>query len=94
MRLLVFPRVMGDNDGIPVGAVVTNLAYPLVDLGLASAAITAMVALRAWHRPAWLLLAGGYVAFTVADTWYLFLVLAGTFHHGGWNDASYLIAVA
>ncbi|GAB3277255.1 putative bifunctional diguanylate cyclase/phosphodiesterase [Kineosporia babensis] len=93
--LVVFPKITeGATHAETLAAVVTNFAYPVVDLALAAAAIGAMVALSAWRHPTWLLLVSGFVVFTVADTVYLFLLLDGSFVHGGWNDASYMMAAA
>ncbi len=88
----VFPKLTEDSGG-SFALVVTNFAYPLVDLALAGAAIGAMAAMGAWRRPVWLLLTLGFVTFAVADTWYMLLVLNGTFVPGGWNDFSYLVAM-
>ncbi|GAA3598993.1 hypothetical protein GCM10022223_12980 [Kineosporia mesophila] len=92
--LMLFPRITDAAVEGSLAEIVTNFAYPVVDLGLAAAAVGAMAALGAWRQPGWVLLVTGFLAFTVADSWYLVLVIDGTFEHGGWNDASYLVADA
>ncbi|GAB6897213.1 putative bifunctional diguanylate cyclase/phosphodiesterase [Kineosporia succinea] len=92
--LIFFPTIERAATQGTLAEIVTNFAYPLVDLGLAAAAVGAMVALAAWRQPAWVMLAAGFLVFAVADTWYLLLLVDGTFYHGGWNDASYLVADA
>ncbi len=73
-------------------AVVTTLAYPLLDV-LLLLVVTAVVALFNWHPPVslWLLL-GGLVLFAVADAVYLFSATNGTYRPGGLGDAVWVAA--
>ncbi|MBT0771671.1 bifunctional diguanylate cyclase/phosphodiesterase [Kineosporia sp. J2-2] len=90
--LYVLPGIT-DDAGASLAAVVTNFAYPLVDLALVASAIGGTAALGAWRERTWLLLTAGFALFTVADTWYLWLVVADTFRPGDWNDVCYLVAL-
>jgi diguanylate cyclase (GGDEF)-like protein len=89
----VFPRVTAGAAG-PVPAVVTNFAYPLLDLALVATVVGAMAALGAWRSRTWLLLAGGFLTFAVADSWYLLQLADGTYASGSAVDGLYLVAVA
>ena len=73
-------------------AVVTTLAYPLLDV-LLLLVVTAVVALFNWHPPVslWLLF-GGLVLFAVADAVYLFSATNGTYRPGGLGDAVWVAA--
>jgi diguanylate cyclase (GGDEF)-like protein len=73
-------------------AVVTTLAYPLLDV-LLLLVVTALVALFNWHPPVslWLLF-GGLVLFAVADAVYLFSAGNGTYQPGGPGDAVWVAA--
>jgi diguanylate cyclase (GGDEF)-like protein len=73
-------------------AVVTTLAYPLLDV-LLLLVVTALVALFNWHPPVslWLLF-GGLVLFAVADAVYLFSAGNGTYQPGGLGDAVWVAA--
>ena len=73
-------------------AVVTTLAYPLLDV-LLLLVVTALVALFNWRPPVslWLLF-GGLVMFAVADAVYLFSASNGTYQPGGLGDAVWVAA--
>ena len=73
-------------------AVVTTLAYPLLDV-LLLLVVTALVALFSWRPPVslWLLF-GGLVLFAVADAVYLFSASNGTYQPGGLGDAVWVAA--
>jgi diguanylate cyclase (GGDEF)-like protein len=73
-------------------AVVTTLAYPLLDV-LLLLVVTALVALFNWHPPVslWLLF-GGLVLFAVADADYLFSAGNGSYQPGGLGDAVWVAA--
>ena len=73
-------------------AVVTTLAYPLLDV-LLLLVVTAVLALFHWRPPVGLwLLVGGLVLFAVADAVYLFSAANGTYQPGGLNDAVWVLA--
>jgi diguanylate cyclase (GGDEF)-like protein len=73
-------------------AVVTTLAYPLLDV-LLLLVVTALVALFSWRPPfsLWLLF-GGLALFSVADAVYLFSASNGTYQVGGLGDAVWVAA--
>src|SRR3954447_1789927 len=73
-------------------AVVTTLAYPLLDV-LLLLVVTALVALFNWRPPAslWLLF-GGLVLFAIADAAYLFSAGNGTYQPGGIGDSVWVVA--
>ena len=73
-------------------AVVTTLAYPLLDV-LLLLVVTALVALFSWRPPVslWLLF-GGLALFSVADAVYLFSAGNGTYQPGGLGDAVWVAA--
>ncbi len=73
---LVFGPVLRSATG-PAAAVVTNLAYPVVDLLLA-ALVMGVLALRGWRVDRlWALLGGGFLLLCVADCMYLLRVAEG-----------------
>jgi diguanylate cyclase (GGDEF)-like protein len=82
---LVFQPIYETSTG-SLGAVATNLAYPLADL-LLLGIVVAMFALRGW-RPgaAWLLLGAGLAVDAVADSGFLYEVAKGTYRAGHWLD--------
>ena len=88
---VVFPRVTAGAEGTP-GAIVTNFAYPFLDLALVATIVGAMAAVGAWHDRRWLLLGAGFLTFAAADSWYLLQVAAGTYHPGTPVDATYQVA--
>jgi diguanylate cyclase (GGDEF)-like protein len=73
-------------------AVVTTLAYPLLDV-LLLLVVTALVALFSWRPPVslWLLF-GGLTLFSVADAVYLFSASNGSYQPGGPGDAVWVAA--
>ncbi|MFC6006455.1 putative bifunctional diguanylate cyclase/phosphodiesterase [Angustibacter luteus] len=73
-------------------AVVTTLAYPLLDVMLLLI-VTAVLALFHWRPPAglWFFVAG-LTAFVVADLVYLFHAANGTYQPGGANDVVWVLA--
>jgi diguanylate cyclase (GGDEF)-like protein len=65
--------------GGPPAAIATNLAYPLGDVLVAGAVVGGFV-LTGWRLDrAWVLLAGGFLAFTAADVAYLREIAAATY---------------
>ena len=70
--------------GGSAAAVVTTLAYPLLDV-LLLLVVTALVALFRWRPPVslWLLVSWARVLFAVADAIYLFSAANGTYQPGG-----------
>ena len=78
--------------GGSTAAVVTTLAYPLLDV-LLLLVVTAVVALFGWRPPMSLwFLVGGLVIFSYADVAYLFSAAAGTYQPGGLNDSVWVLA--
>jgi two-component system cell cycle response regulator len=82
---LVFQTLYTHVSGDPVGVGVA-LAYPLTDMVML-AAIAGSLAGIGWHLDRrWGLLAGGIVAFWLADSLYAISAVAGTYDAGGWFD--------
>ena len=82
---LLFPIVI-DRTGGDTATIVTNMAYPIVDLallGLVACVIGAMQWRVDWS---WSLLAGGFALFAVADTFYLYQTARGTYATDSWLD--------
>jgi diguanylate cyclase len=78
--------------GGSVAAVVTTLAYPLLDV-LLLLVVTALVALFQWRPPMSLwFLVGGLVIFSYADAAYLFSASNATYQPGGLNDSVWVVA--
>lgn len=90
---LVFPRVTAAATGTPA-AVITNFAYPFLDLALVATVVGAMAALGAWRDRTWRLLGAGFLVFAVADSWYLLQVADDTYQAGSPVDALYQCAAA
>jgi diguanylate cyclase len=90
---LVFPRVTAEASGT-AAAIVTNFAYPLLDLALLATIVGAMAALGAWRERTWQLLGAGFLAFATADSWYLLQVSSASYTPGGPVDALYQWAAA
>ncbi len=93
---LVFQPVLASTEG-GVGAVATNLAYPLGDL-LLIALVVGVFGLGGW-RPGreWLLI--GIVVVAIADSIYAYEVAVGSYAEGTWLDtlwpaSSILLAAA
>ncbi len=73
-------------------AVITTLAYPLLDV-LLLLIVTAVLALFHWRPPTGLwFLAGGLTLFVVADLVYLFHAANGTYQPGGTDDTVWVLA--
>ncbi|MDQ1616327.1 MAG: diguanylate cyclase [Actinomycetota bacterium] len=87
----VFDPILAVTGGSKA-AVVTTLAYPLLDV-LLLLVVTAVVALFNWRPPVslWLLF-GGLVLFAVADAEYLFSAGNGSYQPGGVLDAVWVLA--
>lgn len=95
---VVLEPVLSTTGGAKLG-VLTNMAYPLFDL-LLLALVVGVTALNGWRLDrTWLLTAGGFAAFGVADSAYLYQAAAGTYVEGrlvdvGWALAFVLLACA
>ena len=73
-------------------AVITTLAYPLLDV-LLLLIVTAVLALFHWRPPAGLWFLGcGLTVFVVADVVYLFHAANGTYQPGGTDDTAWVLA--
>lgn len=90
---LVFPRVTQDTDGT-VAVLATNVAYPVLDLALLIVVVGAITTIGTWRDRSWLLLGGGFLTFTFADSWYLLQLATGTYQQGSLCDFSYLVAIS
>lgn len=90
---VIFPRVTAGATGSPA-AVLTNFAYPFLDLALVATIVGAMAALGAWRDRTWQLLGAGFLMFATADSWYLLQVAANSYHAGSLVDALYQVAAA
>jgi diguanylate cyclase (GGDEF)-like protein len=78
--------------GGSLAAVITTLAYPLLDV-LLLLIVTAVLALFHWRPPAGLwFFAAGLTAFAVADLVYLFHAANGTYEPGGIDDSAWVLA--
>jgi diguanylate cyclase (GGDEF)-like protein len=88
----IFPRIVGEASG-SVAAVVTNTAYPLLDLALVATAVGAMATLGLWRDRSWLYLALGFFVFAAFDSWYLLEIADNTYHVGNLVDGGYPVAV-
>ncbi len=78
----------------------TGLAYPVVDVLVASLVLTLGMRRPAGQRVTWLLLGGGLVVLTVTDSLYVYLLyagetgLTGTVLTAGWMSAWLLVSFA
>ncbi|MEA2396463.1 MAG: hypothetical protein QOK25_19 [Thermoleophilaceae bacterium] len=96
---VVVQAVLTGVKGSSLPTLLTNLAYPVGDLVLL-ALVVAVCALNSWRLGArWMLLACGFVAFTVTDGFFLVQNAAGTYKVGtivdaGWLAAAMLVAFA
>ena len=90
---LAFDTIV-ESTGGPLATVATNLAYPVGDLLLLALVIGALALLRGGTDPTWWLLGAGFVAFSLADTAFLFQAARGTYVEGSLVDAGWLVAVA
>jgi len=78
--------------GGSASAVLTTLAYPLLDV-LLLLVVTAVLALFSWRPPPGLwLLAAGLILLAVTDGVYLFSAAAGTYEPGGPSDGGWVLA--
>jgi diguanylate cyclase (GGDEF)-like protein len=78
--------------GGSAAAVMTTLAYPLLDV-LLLLVVTAVLAVYNWRPPVSLwFLVGGLALFAVADAVYLFSAGNGTYRPGGLNDGVWVAA--
>ncbi len=78
--------------GGSTAAVVTTLAYPLLDV-LLLLVVTALMALFHWRPPMTLwFLVGGLIVFSYADVAYLFSANNGTYQPGEMNDSVWVVA--
>jgi two-component system, cell cycle response regulator len=85
---LVFETLYRHVEGDPVGVAVA-LAYPVTDM-LLLAVIAGALAGTGWRLDRrWALLAGGVVAFWLADSLFAVAAVAGTYDSGGWFDAGW-----
>jgi diguanylate cyclase (GGDEF)-like protein len=84
----ILPRLEGD-----LPALLTNAAYPVLDLVLASM-VVGVVTVRG-RRPSWLWswLGAGLLLYGVGDSFYLYRIAQGTFHSGTVLDASWAMAL-
>ena len=78
---------------LPDDVVVTNLAYPLLDIGMLVLVSGALVAtgIRSWST---VTLALGIVGFAVGDALFVYKVTAGTYHPGTMLAALSLVSTA
>jgi diguanylate cyclase (GGDEF)-like protein len=85
---LVFETLYRHVEGDPLGVAVA-LAYPLTDM-LLLAVIAGSLAGTGWRLDRrWALLAGGTVAFWLADSLFAVAAVEGTYESGGWFDAGW-----
>jgi two-component system cell cycle response regulator len=85
---LVFETLYRHVDGDPLGVAVA-LAYPLTDMVML-AVIAGALAGMGWRLDRrWALLAGGIVAFWLADSLFAVAAVEGTYESGGWFDAGW-----
>ena len=95
---VAFDIVLDNTEG-SVTATLTNLAYPVADIGLL-ALVVALITITGWRGAgAWRWIAASLVVFAVADSVYLIQVAIGSYAPGdlvdlGWPTAAILIAVA
>jgi diguanylate cyclase (GGDEF)-like protein len=91
-------RSLGPHPGLHA-AVATNLAYPLGDT-LLLAIVIGLASLSGWRlNRTWLLVAGGFLLFAIADSVYLVRVATNTYTYGslldlGWPASMMLLAAA
>jgi two-component system, cell cycle response regulator len=82
---VLFEVVRDATEG-PIGAVATNLAYPLGDLLLLSA-LVGVLSITGWRLDRRLLLVGlGVLSMMLVDSIYLFQTASGTYAEGTWID--------
>lgn len=80
--------------GVPVRAIIVNLAYPTLDITLLVVAIGTLLAFE-WRPPRYIwMFTVGIVMFAIVDDIYLFEIIKGTFHPGSWLASLSLIATS
>jgi two-component system cell cycle response regulator len=90
---LVFETLYRHVEGDPLGVAVA-LAYPLTDM-LLLAVIAGALAGTGWRlNRRWALLAGGTVAFWLADSLFAVAAVEGTYESGGWFDVGWWAGLA
>jgi two-component system, cell cycle response regulator len=95
---VVYEPVIETTGGPKLG-IATNLAYPLFDL-LLLALVVGVIALTGWRLDrTWILIAGGFASFAIADSAYVYKSATGTYVEGelldvGWVLAGVLLACA
>ena len=93
---VIYPAVL-EGTGGPTSTVITNLSYPLGDLGLVAMLIAA-VGMAGWRVSAsWYLIITGLAAFAVFDSVYLYSTATGSWQpgtplEGGWPLAMLLMS--
>ncbi|MGE5673007.1 MAG: putative bifunctional diguanylate cyclase/phosphodiesterase [Mycobacterium leprae] len=92
--VLVWYFVVGDLPQTPEGlwAALVSLAYPVTDLALFTAAVSAFLRSDGRARRPARLLALSALALTVADLCWRYLILHGGYRPGGWPDRFWLIS--
>ncbi len=93
---LVFQTLYRHVEGDPLGVAVA-LAYPLTDMVMLAMIAGALAGIGWRLDRRWALLAGGIVAFWLADSLFAVAAVAGTYDSGGWFDAGWwggLLAIA
>jgi two-component system cell cycle response regulator len=89
---VVFDAVLATTGGSKL-VVATNLAYPLFDL-LLLALLVGVLALTGWRLDrTWVLIAGGFASFGVADSVYLYQAAAGTYVEGRLVDVGWVLGM-
>jgi diguanylate cyclase (GGDEF)-like protein len=95
---IAFQEVLESSGGSPV-ATLTNLAYPVGDLGLL-ALVFAAIAVTGWrHCGVWRWIAAAFAVFAVCDSVYLIQVADGNYATGhvvdlGWPFAALVLGIA
>jgi diguanylate cyclase (GGDEF)-like protein len=91
---VLLPPILDSSEGVSAIAIATNLAYPLGDLLVLGFAV-ALAGLLNWRPgPAVGLLIAGCLAFTLADSAYLFQVAGDGYVEGGLLDLVWPLGIA
>jgi diguanylate cyclase (GGDEF)-like protein len=88
---VVFDPVVASTHG-SVSTVLTNLAYPTLDVLLLALVAGGLVVLGARAGRSWMLLGLGLLTAGLADTAYLLQSASGTYQEGGWVNAGWPLA--
>jgi PAS domain S-box-containing protein len=88
-RALVLPEIITAAEGTPLAQAV-YLAYPLVDVALASLSLIVLARVRASARLHLGLLTAGLLAYAAADTMYAYSSALGTYVSGGLADLGWV----